>query len=257
MYLQITSKCNMDCMHCCYACNMRGRHMPLDRVKKAITMMKRLSDDESCICLGGGEPTLHPNFFEILKICMKKFNHVWLATNGSQTASMYRLLHIIRGTDSELFGRKRGKEIIRDQNVTVCLSLDKWHSAIDTNIVGLWKEFKNEDGFEIRDVGNKLARQGRAVTYSIGDYNRCVCDSLFFKWNGNIHVCGCNGAPIVGCVDKGFAWHWRKTKKLMEDELDGFNNTCYKSIRKHDRKFFSWLKEKDSLLRIFGYGYGK
>ncbi len=26
MYIQITTKCNMTCEHCCYSCNKNGKH---------------------------------------------------------------------------------------------------------------------------------------------------------------------------------------------------------------------------------------
>ena len=82
-YLQITTKCNMNCAHCCYSCSMRGKHMDNHLIQQAIDFAESI--DNYSIAIGGGEPTLHPQFFDILKRSLQVFDNVWLATNGSQT----------------------------------------------------------------------------------------------------------------------------------------------------------------------------
>lgn len=268
MYLQITNRCNMDCMHCGYSCGKHGRHMSLATVKKAIKRMKRLDrkyGEENAICIGGGEPTLHPDFFEILKLCMDKFSYVWMATNGSQKATMLRLHAIIRHMDAEYFDNWRDRNIIRNKksNLVVCLSLDKWHSDIDEDIKMLWRSQSNYNHehrhcYELRDVGYMLSNQGRAKYYSIGTKDhKCICDALFFKANGNIHICGCEHSPIVGTIDEGFNSYWNKARDLMDDELDGALGTCYKTIKKNHPKFFTWLRKKDKEFRVWGDIYGR
>lgn len=52
MYLQITTRCNMHCDHCCYRCEETGEDMSLEIFEKA------LSYDDETATIGGGEPTV-------------------------------------------------------------------------------------------------------------------------------------------------------------------------------------------------------
>ena len=69
MYLQITTKCNMTCSHCCYSCNKNGKHADFNTIIDAIAFAR---DCDESISIGGGEPTLHPDFFRILKHCIEE-----------------------------------------------------------------------------------------------------------------------------------------------------------------------------------------
>ncbi len=63
MYIQITTRCNMSCEHCCYSCTHEGEDMSLE------TFRNCLGFDEYNT-LGGGEPTIHPLFWQFLgRIC--------------------------------------------------------------------------------------------------------------------------------------------------------------------------------------------
>ena len=66
MYLQITTKCNMLCPHCCYSCNKNGKHADWMTLVDAVAFARQHTDS---IAIGGGEPTLHPMFFNLLRIC--------------------------------------------------------------------------------------------------------------------------------------------------------------------------------------------
>ena len=62
MYIQITDHCNMTCAHCCYSCSPRKRNfMSKDVFVKALDLC-----DLDDISIGGGEPTLHPLFWDFI-----------------------------------------------------------------------------------------------------------------------------------------------------------------------------------------------
>ena len=173
MYLQITTKCNMTCAHCCYSCKPgRGKHADYHDILDAISFA---SDMGEIITIGGGEPTLHPRFFDILKRCLWAFDYVWLATNGSQTETMYRLDRIMCGEDMPNYDEPCTCEeddpqqfedygclcyekydeddiitLVRNDQLAVALSQDPWHDPIDSNIVDLWMRQK----YEIRNVAS-------------------------------------------------------------------------------------------------------
>jgi len=86
VYLQITSRCNMSCEHCCFSCGPHGRHMPVELAKEAVR--NAFDDDDDVpygLTIGGGEPTLHPQFEEILAEVLLRVprERIYIVTNGS------------------------------------------------------------------------------------------------------------------------------------------------------------------------------
>lgn len=87
MLLQITTQCFEGCSHCMANATPNGSHMPKEAVAQAIRMIKRLKP--SNIQVTGGEPTLHPQFYEIcVELCELREDselglHVILESNGS------------------------------------------------------------------------------------------------------------------------------------------------------------------------------
>ncbi len=83
--LMITNRCNLSCSHCLTeSCsNDIGRPIPTDAIKRLIEEFIRLGVKE--VCLTGGEPLLHPDWFEILSFaCRKKgLTRICLQTNGT------------------------------------------------------------------------------------------------------------------------------------------------------------------------------
>lgn len=63
--LKITDYCNSKCEFCYQASTNKGRHAPLDYIKSVLDALHEHGVFE--IALGGGEPTSHPQFIEILE----------------------------------------------------------------------------------------------------------------------------------------------------------------------------------------------
>ena len=231
----------MSCEHCCYSCDMNGEHMSYDTVIDAIMFCR--NQDNEYITIGGGEPTLHPRFFDIIRYCLNDFNYVWMATNGSQTKIMNRLANILDNCDyddiddnvdidNELQYINNNKN-----NLTVCLSQDRYHDEIDEKIVTKWERMSNKHmhtGYEIRDVfrfndEKNIALVGRAEENGIGQSTNCCCEDFIVQIDGKIRMCGCPEAPIVGDIWNGFDDEW-------EDRMfknDNFQDVrCYKSLNK-------------------------
>lgn len=253
MYLQITTKCNMSCKHCCYSCTMKGKHGALPQI---IDNIRFASDYSDCVAIGGGEPTLHPDFFEILRRCIDTFSFVWMATNGSQTNAMYRLVDIINGHDypecncAEELEPEEFEEygclchekidldcIIQEGKLTVALSRDPFHDPIDPSIVDIWTRQSYRDGFDshfvIMDVTKTLdgvSAQGRAKKTGVGFGTHCVCPDVVIKPDGRLKLCGCITAPFIGHASYGGIES--KWERLMQDD-DGYRDSCcYKSTER-------------------------
>lgn len=247
MYLQITTKCNMTCAHCCYSCGKNGKHADYNTVIDMIAFARNY--DDSSITIGGGEPTLHPRFFDILKCCLEDFEYVWFATNGSQTKTMYRLADIINGNDidnvectcetdeeRDYCSCYDNADIIYQENkLSVALSLDPWHDPINQRIVDIWKRNSQKHGhshFEIRNVSTSIdgpAAQGRAKKTGAGYGKQCVCADYIIKPDGKVKLCGCDNAPVIGDIRHGITEEWQD--KI--DNSDKFNDErCCKAFKK-------------------------
>lgn len=81
--LLITEYCNQSCPFCFASKEMKHsvkKAMTLEQFKLITNMAKR--DGIVCLALIGGEPTIHPNFTEIMKVAIKNFFFIYLDTNG-------------------------------------------------------------------------------------------------------------------------------------------------------------------------------
>ena len=197
MYIQITTKCNMTCKHCCMNATCQGDDMTLETYKAALTHC------DGQITLGGGEPTIHPEFWQFMGLALgAQYNEsVWLATNGSMTDTSLALCNMARN------------------GVIGCaLSLDEWHDEIDYEVEeaftdgmtldreGRWKlgyDAKKGDGREVRNVGigDGPMKQGRC---DWSERIECACNSLTVKPNGDVMLCGCEDSIKIGDVFNSF-----------------------------------------------------
>ena len=80
LFLEITSRCNLRCGHCGSSCTSKGSSLTVGDVEKTL---RTVMSERPMICLTGGEPMLHPVFFEISE-CVKNMGFSWgMTTNGT------------------------------------------------------------------------------------------------------------------------------------------------------------------------------
>src|SRR5215212_5833308 len=86
--VEITDRCNLTCPTC-YAMSSPhyGRHRTVEEVEKMIDIIVRNEGQPDVVQISGGEPTIHPDFFQILDIAKKKpIRHLMVNTNGIRIA---------------------------------------------------------------------------------------------------------------------------------------------------------------------------
>ncbi len=86
--VEITDRCNLSCPTC-YAMSSPhyGRHRTLQEVEAMLDTVVANEGEPDVVQLSGGEPTIHPNFFEILDIAKTKpIRHLMVNTNGIRIA---------------------------------------------------------------------------------------------------------------------------------------------------------------------------
>lgn len=165
----------MKCSHCCYSCAEDGQDMPMETFIKACQLAERNGD---MIIFGGGEPTLHPLFWQFFGIGMKYSAltgvKMWLATNGSRVNDTLALA-----------------ALAYDGVLEVSLSYDDYHdkSMVDERVIeafsGIGRTFA--DSRQVHGVSLPSAT-GRAIDWG---KSYCACENWVINPNGDIFPCGC------------------------------------------------------------------
>lgn len=86
--VEVTDRCNLTCP-ICYAGSSPsyGRHRTLEEIEKIFDVLVENEGEPDVVQISGGEPTIHPQFFEILDIAKSKpIKHLMLNTNGIRIA---------------------------------------------------------------------------------------------------------------------------------------------------------------------------
>jgi 7,8-dihydro-6-hydroxymethylpterin dimethyltransferase len=87
--IEVTDRCNLTCPTC-YASSSptHGKHRTLDEIKRMIDVIVKSEGEPDVVQLSGGEPTIHPDFFEILDYCKTQpIKHLMVNTNGIRIAN--------------------------------------------------------------------------------------------------------------------------------------------------------------------------
>ena len=82
--IEITDRCNLSCPTC-YAMSSPhyGRHRTVEEVERMLDIIVSNEGEPDVVQISGGEPTIHPDFFQILDIAKKKpIKHLMVNTNG-------------------------------------------------------------------------------------------------------------------------------------------------------------------------------
>lgn len=181
-----------------------------------------MADYELPVFIGGGEPTLHPDFLFVLAECWKNFHRVVVTTNGSMTKIA-------------LYLANKAKDGMFECN----LSLDPWHDPIDPVVIEAFTKDKKDDRTDLRGIRDVSKAPGMRPFRNPEDGGKagdCLCNIIMVAVNGDLRACGCNDAPVIGNVYTGFNQDilaaleagkyapsgdcWKQHKELFNKPLD-------------------------------------
>jgi hypothetical protein len=86
--IEVTDRCNLTCPTC-YAMSSPhyGRHRTIEEIEKMLDIIVHNEGQPDVVQISGGEPTIHPDFFEILNLAKSKpIRHLMVNTNGIRIA---------------------------------------------------------------------------------------------------------------------------------------------------------------------------
>jgi len=94
--LEITSNCNLSCPMCYAASGPGGKHLTLEQCKATIDRYVEVEGQPEVLQLSGGEPTLHPQFRQILEYALSQpIDYVMINTNGIKLANDMELVEYL------------------------------------------------------------------------------------------------------------------------------------------------------------------
>lgn len=185
MYIHLTDRCNMKCPHCAHSCEPgKGKDISLELFEKALTLGAHFSRG---VTLGGGEPTLHPEFRQMLRLASDpsfEFDSVEVITNGSNEKITLDLL--AESEDYDLYPA-----------LIVAVSGDPYHdrsmlsdAVIDrVDDLAAWHTLKPEEGILPAGRGKKLVKAGK-----VAGNDGCICPVITTWVDGEVTSCGCPGS---------------------------------------------------------------
>ena len=110
LFFEITSQCNLRCRHCGSSCTAQGQVLTVEDVERTLRSVR---GEKPTVCLTGGEPLLHPLFFEIAE-CVRVEGFLWGMT-----------------TNATLIDKKAAERLKRAGLSTVSVSLDGTEQSHD------------------------------------------------------------------------------------------------------------------------------
>ena len=171
----------MTCAHCAFSCVANGSDMSKDVFKTALKLAHRYGE---YITLGGGEPTIHPQFWDFLGLALAEYQYdesgIYIVTNGKVTTTALALATMA----------KRGV-------LGVSLSQDKYHDSIDPEVTNAFtretRPGQYSDEFDSRTINHSylVINAGRAKDNDLGDREACFCDDIVVEPDGKLWACGC------------------------------------------------------------------
>ena len=181
MYLQLTTRCNMTCAHCCFSATHQGSDMTPETYRQALKLARNLGE---YLVLGGGEPTVHPQFMDWLGLAIVHNPMPEMAplvvTNGKRRDIA---LHLA--------------ELARNGIVQAELSLDEYHDPVSERVVQAFEKKQTSYGkasSDFRGVRSvmRIVPVGRAVDENVAtEQEGCCCESLLVDPEGRLFACGC------------------------------------------------------------------
>lgn len=191
-YIQITTRCNMECGHCCFSCTKQGVDMDLETFRAACRLAAKR---DMGITLGGGEPTLHKDFWQYFGLAMgacSEEDRLFIVTNGTNCEIAIALARMARsGAIGAALSRTMWhlEQAVQPHPSVVAAftdGLEERRQRMQSGNASFMdlRELREETGYR----GEPFAH-GRAAEWGLD--GECCCDSLHIAPNGNIFSCGC------------------------------------------------------------------
>lgn len=222
MYIQITDRCTMLCEHCAFSCTRQGIDMSRRVFRDALRLVR---EQDGYITIGGGEPTLHPLFWDFVGLALSSVEDVeigiHIVTNGTNRPAALQLARLARGGI-----------------LSAALSRTDYHLAQERqpshDVIAAFSRGLQHPGLSGRDSNDRrsiIEQCGDAGTpFAVGRAEEwgapgCACDDLMVTPDGTLWECGCK-IRSFGTV----------AAPLVPDSYFDEDERCSRIIMRHERR---------------------
>jgi radical SAM protein with 4Fe4S-binding SPASM domain len=249
---QITNRCNLRCRHC-YIGDGLHQDLPMEKILRVLKEFKEIQGLR--LLLSGGEPLLHPHFWEINEILREYPFRSVLLSNGTLITGEITKRLCVHEVQVSLDGMKEGHESIRGEggfektlqaidhlleaNIRVSVAtmihrknlieFDKLASLIQSKNIEEWNvDIPCITGRmeENKDLWVSPSETGRFLQYGYGgglhtSEKNATCGAHLCATlpNGDVVKCGLFSQEPVGSVDEGLRVCWDRIPRIQLKEL--------------------------------------
>lgn len=149
LHVSPINACNLTCSFCCFANRDLAERLTLEQMQVCIAQFRKmgLSGVEFT---GGGEPTLHPQFNEIIEFCYNIGLKIGLCTNGAKLEKV-KNWEYFSWVRLGMYGFYEGYEYhlqpLREKKVKVSAAYvwdEAWITSDNPNVTGAWQSTKKK-----------------------------------------------------------------------------------------------------------------
>ena len=260
---QITDRCNLRCRHC-YIGDSLHQDLPLE---KTIKILKEFEEIQGLrLLLSGGEPLLHPCFWEINEVLKDHAFRSVLLSNGTLITKEIAKRLCVHEVQVSLDGMKEGHESIRGEdifkktlhaidylqeaNIRVSIAtmihrknlneFESLASFIQSKKIGEWnvdlpciagRMEENRDLWVSPEEAGPFLQYGYGGGLHSSEKNAtCGAHLCAILPNGSVAKCGLFSQEPVGSIEEGLRICWERIPRIELREL-----TCNCSVMEECR----------------------
>jgi radical SAM protein with 4Fe4S-binding SPASM domain len=249
---QITDRCNLRCRHC-YIGDSLNQDLPFEKILKILKEFEEIQGLR--LLLSGGEPLLHPRFWEINEVLRDHAFRSVLLSNGTLiTKEIAKKLHV-HEVQVSLDGMKEGHESIRgkgafektlhsidhlqeaDIRVSIATMIhgknlnqfDSLASLIQSKKIGEWnvdlscitgRMEENRDLWVSPEEAGPFLQYGYGGGLHTSEKNAtCGAHLCAILPNGKVAKCGLFSQEPVGSIEEGLRICWERIPRIELKEL--------------------------------------
>jgi hypothetical protein len=202
---EITDTCDLNCPICLGAPKEHGSFISVDDCEKMASAVLSHAGPGQIVTLGGGEPTTHPRFFELVEALKSRgFDELWVYTNGRRIAGdpafAQRLakegLHVVLqwdGFDDAVYARLRGTSLLDEKRqalgnlksagarLGLCTTVA---AGVNEGQLGeVYSMFAGDPGFGLLDIAT-MAFVGKGATSHLDRERRITSQDVLLALEG-------------------------------------------------------------------------
>ena len=249
---QITDRCNLRCRHC-YIGESLHQDLLIEKILKILKEFEKIQGLR--LLLSGGEPLLHPRFWEINEVLRDHAFRSVLLSNGTLiTKAIAKKLHV-HEVQVSLDGMKDGHESIRgkgtfkktlhaidhlqeaDIRVSIATMIHRKNlnqfeslaSLIQSKKIGEWnvdlpciagRMEENRDLWVSPEEAGPFLQYGYGGGLHSSEKNAtCGAHLCAILPNGSVAKCGLFSQEPVGSIEEGLRTCWERIPRIKLEEL--------------------------------------